>query len=98
MSVQFDCQKLFFSSYSVLIQFSISTDFVYTQLNVKTVLCQTIQFSVNTVVNVKVLFEIIHSISTQFKYGLSKTFLFQAIQFNQTIQFSISMPLVLFNP
>ena len=25
-------------------------------------------------------------------------FLFQAIQFNQTIQFSISMPLVLFNP
>ena len=61
------------SSYSVLIQliqFSISTDFVYTQLHVKTVPCQTIQ---------------------------SKTFLFQAIQFNQTIQFSINMPLVLFN-
>ena len=40
------------------------------------------------------------SISTQFKckYGLSKTFLFQAIQFIQTIQFSISMLLVLFNP
>ena len=35
----------------------------------------------------------------KFKYGLIvKTFLFQAIQFNQTIQFSISMPLVLFNP
>ena len=33
------------------------------------------------------------------KYGLIvKTFLFQAIQFSQTIQFSISMPLVLFNP
>ena len=32
-----------------LIQFSISTDFVYTQLHVKTVLCKTIQFSVNTV-------------------------------------------------
>ena len=32
-----------------LIQFSISTDFVYTQLHVKTVPCQTIQFSVNTV-------------------------------------------------
>ena len=32
-----------------LIQFSISTDFVYTQLNVKTVLYQTIQFSVSTV-------------------------------------------------
>ena len=41
------------------------------------------------------------SISTQFKrkYGLIvKTFLFQTIQFNQTIQFSISMLLVLFNP
>ena len=49
-----------------------------------------------------VLFEIIQfSISTQFKcyYGLIvKTFLFQAIPFNQTIQFSISMLLVLFNP
>ena len=36
----------------VLIQtilFSISIDFVYTQLNVKTVLFQTIQFSVSTV-------------------------------------------------
>ena len=30
-----------------LIQFSISTDFVYTQLNVKTVLCWTIQFSIS---------------------------------------------------
>ena len=29
---------------------------------------------------------------------MSKTFLFQAIPFNQTIQFSISMPLVLFYP
>ena len=29
---------------------------------------------------------------------MSKTFLFQAIQFTQTIQFSISMLLVLFNP
>ena len=39
--------------------------------------------------------------STQFKckYGLTdKDISFQAIQFNQTIQFSISMPLVLFNP
>ena len=32
-----------------IIQFSISTDFVYTQLHVKKVPCQTIQFSVNTV-------------------------------------------------
>ncbi len=31
-----------------IIQFSISTDFVYTQLNVKTVLYQAIQFSVCT--------------------------------------------------
>ena len=32
-----------------LIQFSISTDFVYSQLNVKTVLYQTNQFSVSIV-------------------------------------------------
>ena len=32
-----------------LIQFNISTDFVYTQLNVKTVLYQTIQFRVSRV-------------------------------------------------
>ena len=47
------------------------------------------------------------SISTQFKFKytvyLSKTFLFQAILFSQivliqTIQFSVSMQLVLFNP
>ena len=56
----------------------------------KTVPFQTIQFS----------------ISTQFKCKYSlivKTFLFQAIQFSQavlikTIQFNISMKLVLFNP
>ena len=35
----------------------------------------------------------------KYKYGLIvKTLLFQAIQFNQTIQFSISVPLVQFNP
>ena len=76
-SMQFKCKyslivKNIFSSYSVLIQliqFSISKDFVYTQLNVKTIPCQTIQFSVNTVSMSKtVLFEIIQfSISTQFK-------------------------------
>ena len=46
------------------------------------------------------------SISTQFRYKYSlmvKSFLFQAIQFSQTvliqtIQFSISIQLVLFNP
>ena len=50
-----------------------------------------------------VLFQIIQlSKSTQFKgkYGLivKKTFLFQAIQFTQTIHFSISMLLVLLKP
>ena len=66
-----------FSSYSVLIQltqFSISTYFVYTHLLVKTVPCQTIQFSVNTVsMSTTVPFQTIQfSISTQFKckYGL----------------------------
>ena len=29
---------------------------------------------------------------------MSKAFLFQTIQFSQTVQFTISMPLVLFNP
>ena len=76
MSTQFNCKKtfLFFT-----IQF-IQTVYI------------TIWFSVNTVSMYKknpVLFKIIHfSISTLFKcnYGLIvKTFLFQAIQFNQTI-------------
>ena len=84
--------KNIFSSYSVLIQliqFSISTDFVYTQLHVKQFSFVQIQFQCQKTV----LFEIIHSISMQFKckYGLivKKKILFQAIQFNQTIQFSI---------
>ena len=46
-----------------------------------------------------VLFRIIQF---KYKYGLivkkKKKFLFQAIQFQQTIHFSIGMPLVLFNP
>ena len=52
------------------IPFSISIDFVYTQLNIKTILFQTIQFSVSTVSMSKtVLFQTIHfSISMQFKY------------------------------
>ena len=54
MSTQFNCQKTFLFqaiqfSQTVIIQFSISTDFIYTQLNVKSVLYITIQFSVNTV-------------------------------------------------
>ena len=58
ISTQFKCKDNLivknksFSSYSALlqlIQFSKSTDFVYTKLHVKTVPCQTIQFSVNTV-------------------------------------------------
>ncbi len=89
------------------------TDFVYTQLNVKTALYLTIQFSVSTVSMSKTVpFQTTQfSISIQFKckYSLivknipSRTFLFQAIQFSptvliQTIQFSISTQLVLFNP
>ena len=44
MSTQFNCQKLFQAIQFIqtvliqLIQFSISTDFVYTDLNVKTIL------------------------------------------------------------
>ena len=57
MSTHFDCQKTFlFQTIQFIqtvliqiIQFSISTYFVYTQLNVKTVLYITIQFSVSTV-------------------------------------------------
>ena len=54
---------------TVLIQLSMSTDFVYTQLNVKTVLYITIQFSVSTVsISKTVLFRTIQfSISMQFK-------------------------------
>ena len=85
-----------------LIQFSESTDFVYTDF-VYIVLYITNQFSVSTVSMSKtVQFQTIQiSISTQLKCKYSlfiKTFLFQAIQFSQTNQFSISMPLVLFNP
>ena len=54
----------------------------------KTVQFQTIQFSMSP--------------HFKYKYSLSKTFLFQTIQFSQTvliqtIQFSIIMQLVLFN-
>ena len=64
MWVQFNCEKHFyFKQFSLawvhslivktvliqLIQFSISTDFVYTHLNVKTFLYQTTQFSVSSV-------------------------------------------------
>ena len=56
-------------SQTVLIQFGISTDFLYTQLNVKTVLYQTIQFSVSRVSMSKTVpFQTIQfSISTWFK-------------------------------
>ena len=54
---------------TILIQFIISTDFVYTELNVKTVLYITIQFSVSTVPMSKTVpFQTIQiSISMQFK-------------------------------
>ena len=72
-------------------------------VNVKTVLYITIQFTLSTVLTSKTVpFQTIQfSINTQFKckYSLSKTFLFQAIQFGQTvliqtIQFGISMQAV----
>ena len=52
------------------IQFSISMDFVYIELNVKTVLFQTIQLSVSTVSMSKIVpFQTIQfSISTLFRY------------------------------
>ena len=61
------------------IQFSISIDLVYTQLNVKTVIYQTIQFSVITVSMSKTVpFQTIQfNISTQFncqKYFYFKLF------------------------
>ncbi len=56
-----------------LIQFSISTYFVYTQLDVKTVLYITIQFSVSTISMSKTVpFQTIRfSISMQFKCKFS---------------------------
>ena len=56
MSTQFNCQKHFFLKLFCLvkqliqqIQFRISMDFVYTQLNINIVLFQTIPFNVSTV-------------------------------------------------
>ena len=61
MSTQFNCQKTFlfqaiqFSQTFLIktIQFRANIVFVHTQLNVKTVLFQTIQFSVSTVLTLK---------------------------------------------
>ena len=69
-----------------MIQFSMSTGFVYSRLNVKTVI-DIRQFSLASARSLNV--------ST---VKLSETFLFQAIHFSQTIQFSISMQLILFKP
>ena len=51
MGSQLNCQKYFYFKFSqtVLIQVSISTDFVYTLLNAKIVLYQINHFSVSTV-------------------------------------------------
>ena len=77
MSTQFNCQKYLFQSIQFiqavliqLIQFSISTDFVYTQLNVKTDLYETIGFSVSTISMSKIIpFQTIQiSINMQFKF------------------------------
>ena len=76
MSTQFNCRKhYYFKPFSLIktvliqtIQLSISIVFVYTLLNVKIVLFQTIQFTVNTVSMSKtVLSKVIQfSISTRF--------------------------------
>ena len=80
MSTQFNCQK-HLSIHSVYSNNSNLANFVYTQINVKTVLYITIQFSVSTVsMSQTVPFQTIQfSISTQFKSKYSlivKTFLF----------------------
>ena len=114
MSAQFDCQKIFLfqtiqfiqTVLILLIQFSISTDLVYTLLNVKTVLYMMIQFSVSTVLMPKTVpFQRIQfCISTHFKYGLIvknisiSSYSVQTNSSNKIIQFSIRMQLVLFNP
>ena len=86
------------------IQFSMIIIFVYTQLNVKTVLFQIIQFSVNTVSMSKtVLFQTIEfSIQKQYyfkQFSLAyvrslnvKIVLFQAVQFSVNPQFSSIWP------
>ena len=84
MSKTFLFQAIQFSQKD-LIQLSVSIDFVYTQLNVKTVLYQTIQFRINTIsISKTVPFQTMQfCISTQFKckytLKLSKILLFQAI-------------------
>ena len=91
MNRHFNSQKHFYAimiSQTVLIQqiqFGISIDFVYTQLNVKAVLFKKNQFNVSTVAMSKTVpFQTIpFSISTLFKckytISLSKAFLFQAV-------------------
>ena len=75
MSIQLNCQNISFQAIHFIqtipiqpIQFSISIDFVYTWLNVKTVLYKTFQFSVSRVSMSKtVKFQTVQfSISTQF--------------------------------
>ena len=73
MSTQFNCQNISISNYRIYSNNSNSANFVYTQLNVKTVLYIKIEFSVSTVSMLKTVpFQTIQfSISTQFKYKYS---------------------------
>ena len=64
------------------IQFSIRIVFVYTQLNVKAVVFETIQFSLNTVSMSKIV--LVQAI----EFSIQITVLFQAIQFSISTQFS----------
>ena len=71
-NISISSYSIYSNSSNTAIQF-ISTDFVYIQLNVKTVLYITIQFSVSIVPMSKTVpFQTVHfSISTHFKYNYS---------------------------
>ena len=68
------------------IQFSINTVFVYSQLNVKTVLFQTIQYSISTHFKCQKQFYLNNSVKHEKSFVYIewnvKTVLFQRIQFN----------------
>ena len=85
MSKTFLFQAIQFSEIVLIqtIQLSISIAFVYTQLNVKTVIFHTIQFSPSTVSM---------SISNN-SVSYTKTILFQAIQFSISTQFTSIWPI-----
>ena len=81
------------------IQFSISIDFLHTQLNFKTVLYKTIQFSISTVSMLKTLLfpAVQFNISTLFNYLEHFNFkLFSLLKQFQFKQFSPAQVQILF--